>query len=314
MLRFLVRRLAVIPLALLLAHFLGYAYAHLVLPLRLASNPFTAFEGEAAPLLPTYIEYVKGAAPAGLGAMQAPRELGLGIITIAEGIAYSLKASLGLMGLALSLSIVVGLTLGFLGAKAEPPRVARWVSSVSTVGLAMPSFYLGSLFFAGWFLYIVWGGPGTEPLLPFLGFGWDSHLVMPTLALMARPTVQIAQVTSSLLAEELGKQYVVAARSIGHLWSTIRRKLAFRNILAPVMVTIASSMRLLVAELIVVEWLFEWPGIGRLLADTLAPSGETFLYAPLLAAIVFLITAFFLTADLITAIAARLVDPRLRNA
>jgi ABC-type dipeptide/oligopeptide/nickel transport system permease component len=49
--------------------------------------------------------------------------------------------------------------------------------------------------------------------LPLTGFGWDSHLIMPALVLITRPTVQIAQATAGLLSDELGKQYVVAAAS-----------------------------------------------------------------------------------------------------
>jgi peptide/nickel transport system permease protein len=82
-------------------------------------------------------------------------------------------------------------------------------------------------------------------------------------------------VTAGLLAEEFGKQYVTTARSVGYTWRQIRQRNAMRNILAAVILTVASSVRLLVGELIVVEWLFRWPGLGSLLAYTLIPSGMT---------------------------------------
>ncbi len=63
----------------------------------------------------------------------------------------------------------------------------------------MPGFYLGSLVITGTILYIIYGpGTGTGAPIPIQGFGWDSHLVFPTLVLMLQPTARIAQVTSGL--------------------------------------------------------------------------------------------------------------------
>jgi peptide/nickel transport system permease protein len=217
---------------------------------------------------------------------------------------------------------VLGLALGFWASKTEPPSIARWLTSISTLGLAMPTFFIGGLFFAFWFLYVLWGGPGTIPL-PISGFGWDSHLIVPVLVLMVRPTVQIAQVTAGHLSEEFGMQYIVAARSRGKKWPVIRRRDAFRNILVPVVMTIAAAVRILVGELIVVEWLFNWPGLGNLLAKTLIPSGMVstrgltdsglFLDPPVVAAVLTVFALLFIFTDLSASILVRVVDPRLRE-
>ena len=102
----------------------------------------------------------------------------------------------------------------------------------------MPGFYIGSLLIMAALAYITSGG---HMPLPVQGFGWDLHLVLPVLVLAARPTAQISQVTASLLAGEMDKMYVVAARSVGVPWRTIRRRHALRNIVAPV--SIAFSAR-----------------------------------------------------------------------
>jgi peptide/nickel transport system permease protein len=321
MTRLILRRLAVFPLALLLIHFLGFAYAHLIGPLRALRNPFLASTTRPEPLLPTYFGYLRGALHGDLGMMNNPS--GPGMLPIQEGILQASLASLGLLAIALTLSVLVGTALGWRSAIAEPPSTARWLTSISTVGMAMPTFFVGSLFFAFWFLYVLWGGQGTLPL-PLNGFGWDSHLIVPTLVLMARPTVQIAQVTAGLLAEEFGKQYVTAARSVGYTWRQIRRRNAMRNILAAVILTVASSVRLLVGELIVVEWLFNWPGLGRLLASTLIPGGvvsssgagehSSFLDPVLVAIVLAVFAALFLLTDLLASVLAKSFDPRLREA
>ncbi len=316
MVRFILRRLAVIPVALLLIHFLGFGYAHLARPLRAARNPFFASLADPAPLLPTYQNYLENARRLDFGHIPTSPSEEKSIVTV---IADAGVASLGLIALALLLSVILGLILGLLAARPNPPRIANWLTLISTLGLAMPSFFIGTLFIFATLTYLIKGGYGTHMILPIRGFGWDKHLVLPTLALMARPTVQIAQVTAELMVDELDRLYVVSARSLGYTWRTILRHNALRNISAPIILTIAGSVRLLAGELIVVEWLFEWPGLGRLLASALIPSSGSspaqaplFLDPPVVAAVLMVFAALFLMTDFIAAILVRVADPRLR--
>ena len=315
MTRFILRRLAIIPVALLLIHFLGFAYANFAGPIRAARTPYVFVQVDAPPLLLTYRDYLQQALRLDFGTLPGALE------PVATAIFNATKASLGLLGLALALSVLVGLFLGFQAARPNPPRASQWLTVVSTVGLAMPSFYIGTLFVVASISYILAKGPGAETPFPIRGFGWDSHLVFPTLALMVRPTVQIARVTSGLLVEEMGKQYILAARSLGHTWRAVRARLALSNILAPVILTVVSSLRLLVGELILVEWLFQWPGLGRLLGWTLVPpllssstGGPLFLNPPVVAAVLTVFAALFLITDFIASVLVRVVDPRLRAA
>ena len=136
--------------------------------------------------------------------------------------------------------------------------------------------------------------------------------------LITRPTAQIAQMAAALMAAELDKMYVVAARSVGQSWRAIRRRHALWNIASPLAVAVFGALRLMVGELIVVEWLFSWPGLGRLLALTLIPPQATgsarpvFLHPPTLAAVLMVLAGIFLLADLASGLAARGFDPRLR--
>ena len=126
--------------------------------------------------------------------------------------------------------------------------------------------------------------------------------------------------SSALLAAELDKMYVVAARSVGQPWRAIRGRHALRNVAAPIAVVVFAAVRLMVAELIIVEWLFSWPGLGRLLAWTLIPPGVTaaprpvFLYPPALAGVLTMMALILLLADLASGLLARAFDPRLRAA
>ena len=319
MLRFILRRLTLIPIALTLVNFLGFAYAHYARPIRAARTPYVqAVEG--GPLLPSYGDYVQTLLNLDFGLQLSVPGARSGPVEMGKTLFNATQASLGLLGVAFLLSLLAGLVIGYRAVHNDPPGVARWLTFLSTVGLAMPSFYIGSLFIMVSIFYLLWRGPGTQLPLPLDGFGWDAHLVFPTLALMARPTVQIAQITAGLLSGELSKQYVVSARSLGYTWRSIRNNFALRNVLAPVILTFAGMLRLLVGELVLIEWLFRWPGLGRLLAWTLVPAQLTssrgsplFLNPQVMAAVLTLIAALFLLSDFIAAILVRIFDPRLRT-
>lgn len=321
MVRYFVRRLALIPLALLLVHFLGFFYANLVRPLRAFRNPFFVLSAPPEPILSTYTIYLRHLFEFDFNTIPNPWGV-QGELPFGEVLFQAAIASLSLLGIALVLSILIGVFLGINAARHDPPLVSRWLTVLSTTGLAMPTFFIGSLFFAFWFLYVIWGGPGIIPL-PISGFGLDSHLVVPVLVLAARPAMMIAGVTAGLLSEEFGRQYVVAARSQGHTWSDIRQKFALRNIITPVILVIADSMRLLVGELIVVEWLFQWPGLGNLLAQTLIPPRTAnmgvaieniiFLDPPVVAAVLTVFALILLLTDFGASLLVRYYDPRLRE-
>jgi peptide/nickel transport system permease protein len=320
MAKFIIQRLLIIPLLLLLVNFLGFAYAHYARPIRAARTPYVQAE-EAGPLIPAYLDYLQTLINLDFGLEVATPDTSRSSTpaTLGETLKRATIASLGLLGISLTISVIAGLYLGFKATKNDPPDISKWLTVSSTVGLAMPSFYIGSLLIIGLVFYVIWRGPDTDMLLPLSGFGWDVHLILPVLALMARPTFQLAQVTAGVLSAELSKQYVIAGRSLGHTWRSIRLHYALKNVVAPVVLTIAGLQRFLVGELIMIEWLFRWPGLGRILGWTLVPAQLTsssgspmFLNPPVMATVLTLIAALFLIADFIAAVIVRYLDPRLR--
>jgi peptide/nickel transport system permease protein len=316
MLQFFLRRLLIIPFALVLVNFVGFSFAHITFQLQQLQTVYGSGKEGITPVWPEYASYARGILQGDFGKMP------IGIDEpIAETLASASLASMGLVLLAFSLSIILGLTLGLAAVRVDPPRTMQWLTFSSTIGLAMPSFYIGTLLVSALLLGVL--NSDAESFLPVAGFGWDNHLILPILALLIRPTMQIAQVTANLLSSELGKRYIVAARSFGHTWQSIRWDKALRNILAPIILTMAGSFRLLMAELILVEWLFSWPGLGRLLVQTLVPPNLSsvggmlnttafFLNPPLVAGLLVVLSLLFLLADLLASGAAKLVDPRLR--
>ena len=313
--RFLLRRLVLLPVVLILLNFLGFIYASQAIRIHQAQSPFGRREEPPAPVVQDYLEYAQGLLRFDFGEMP----VGAGI-EVGEFVWKGLGASIGLFGLAFLVSLLIGLPLGRAAVQLDPPRSRHWLTGLATLGLAMPGFYVGTLLVS--LLLLQNSKTDLDSILPVSGFGWDLHLVLPLIALAIRPTVQVARVTAGLLADELGKRYITAARGFGLTWRVIVREKALKNILAPLFLAISSAFRLSVAELILVEYLFNWPGIGRMLARTLVspntvgPGGLLdmtvyFLHPPLMAALLPLFGLLFYLVDTIASALARRVDPRM---
>jgi ABC-type dipeptide/oligopeptide/nickel transport system permease component len=316
--RFLLRRILLLPLILILLNMTGFAYATLAVRIHQAQSPFGHREQISSTVVQNYLEYAGGLLHFDLGDMPVGAKA-----SVAGFVAKGLGASLGLFGVAFLVSLLAGLPLGRAAVQRDPPRSRSWITVLATLGLAMPGFYAGTLLVS----LVLWEISGTtlDPLLPVAGFGWDLHLILPAIALAIRPTAQIAQVTAGLLSEELTKRYVTAARGFGHSWRAIMQEKALKNILAPLYLSISGAFRLSVAELILVEYLFDWPGIGRMLARTLVPPKLVspgglidltvyFLHPPLMAALLPLFGMLFYLVDTLASALARGVDPRLGSA
>jgi peptide/nickel transport system permease protein len=292
------RRLLALPVILLVANFVGFAYAYYIIPLHGARDPYFSTQPSFEPIFGPYFEYLTGL----LSGQSAE-------IFPGETAAKLTQASLTLLSLALVLSIVTGITLGRLAALNHPPRVAAWLTSLASVGLASPSFMVAALLVSLVLFYIFNAPPNAPPALPLVGFGYDSHLVLPTLALMIQPTVKIAQITAASLVEEFSKTYIVAARSFGHSESRIRGHLAFRNTLVNVLLACASAVRMIAVELIIIERFFSWPGWGRAFSVLIVGGSP-----PLVANLLSILVLLFLLTDLLTAFLSQRMDPRLQGA
>ncbi len=226
----------------------------------------------------------------------------------------ALPKTLILLLLALVFASVVGVSIGFLSVNRRLKRANPLALTLSLGGFSMPSFYLGIAAIYLMILFSGWTGK-TGTLLPALGYGLDTHLILPTLVLAARPTAEIARLTSELMAEELRREYVRVARAKGLPWRLVMIRHAFRNVFAPVIATLGSSMQYLVSSLIVIEGMFSWSGIGEALTNVLTGRmANQWLLHPSLTATLFTVTALlFLCATLITDVSVRVVDPRLRK-
>jgi peptide/nickel transport system permease protein len=132
------------------------------------------------------------------------------------------------------------------------------------------------------------------------------HLVLPALVLALSEVALLLRVTRSGLVEELGNDYVAAARAKGVPENVLLKHHALPNALLPVVTVIGSRVGFLVSGAVLVESVFGWPGLGRLLVDA-AQSGDH----PVILGMVLLISFSVVLANLLTDLAYAWIDPRI---
>ena len=224
-----------------------------------------------------------------------------------EVIGERLPISLWLNGLALAVSIVLGLTLGLLAGVRPGTRGDLGVTFLAVVGVAAPSFWLAIgmiILFSvglGWLPASGWVDPTTDP--------WDAakHLAMPVFALSLGGVAVIARQTRSSVLEVRRQDYIVTARAKGLTGRTVLFRHVMKNSMLPVVTIMGLQIAALFGGSVILERLFAIPGVGRLAFDaTLAHDFKV------LQGIVFLVTIAVVTANLLADVAYGVLDPRIR--
>jgi peptide/nickel transport system permease protein len=210
-----------------------------------------------------------------------------------------LPNSLLLATAAMVFSLVVGIPSGIIAAV----RVNRTWDSAGKVfallGLSMPSFWVGLLMILFFSVYLGW--------LPSSGSGTAAHLVMPAIALGWYFAAAHMRLTRSSMLEVLGSEYVKLARLKGLPEALVISKHAFKNALIPVLTLAGINLVIMVNVAAVVETVFAWPGIGRLLYE-----GITFRDFPVVQATVLLGGAMIIVVNLAVDVLYAMIDPRIR--
>ena len=200
---------------------------------------------------------------------------------------------------AMAFSLLIGIPTGILAAV----RVNSWWDSggkiFALLGLSMPSFWVGLLLILFFSVYLGW--------LPSSGSGTPWHVLMPAFALGWYFAAAHMRLTRSSMLEVLGSEYVKLARLKGLPEALVISKHAFKNALIPVMTLAGINLVLMVNVAIVVETVFAWPGIGRLIYE-----GISFRDFPVVQATVLMNGAMVIVVSLVVDILYAVVDPRIR--
>jgi peptide/nickel transport system permease protein len=254
---------------------------------------FRASWGLDAPLWEQYLRY---------GVAVARGDLGLSMRdgrSAAALVAERVPATLALMLPALALKLGLGLSAGIAAALHRGRLLDRVVMALAVLGFAVPSFVLGLILVLVFAVKLRW--------LPSGGDGTWRHAVLPVLTLGLGGAAALAHVARNAVLEVLGQPYIGAARAKGVPWGRVVRRHALPNAAIPT-VTMAGLMAgSLIAGSVVVETVFSWPGIGRLLVVSVASRDLAVVQCILL-----LVAATMVTANLAVDLLYGLLDPRLR--
>lgn len=232
-------------------------------------------------------------------------------------LAERLPATLLLGGSVLLLNFTVGLWLGVRQAVHRDRREDRWLTALSLIGYATPSFWLGLVlaWLVGIKLRLLPAAGMEDPLLSLdagiLTRAADilRHLVLPAITLSVVSIAATMRYQRTAMLEVLTLPFITTARAKGIPERDVTWRHAWRNALFPVITLFGLWLPILVTGSVFVEAVFAWPGLGSLAAT--AVGGRDY---PLLMGASLLIAVLVVTGGLITDVAYALLDPRVRLA
>ena len=210
-----------------------------------------------------------------------------------------LPNSLLLASAALAFSLLIGIPSGVLAAVRVGGFWDRVGKVFALLGLSLPSFWVGLVLILVFSVTLEW--------LPSSGSGTPLHLIMPAFALGWYFAAAHMRLTRSSMLEVLGSEYVKLARLKGLPQSWVIGKHAFKNALIPVITLAGINLVLMINVAVVVETVFAWPGVGRLLYE-----GISFRDFPVVQGVVIMGGTMIVVVNLLVDVAYAVIDPRIR--
>ena len=201
--------------------------------------------------------------------------------------------------IALLLATIIGIPLGIAAAVWRGTIIDHTAMTVALTGVSVPNFWLGPLLAIVFSIELGW--------LPVSGRGTWAHLVLPAISLGAGLAAILARMTRATLLEELREQYVTAARARGASRSRAVLRHAFRNSLIPIVTLIGLQFGAVLTGAVITETVFSWPGIGRLLVQSIG-----FRDYPIVQGCILLIATTYVGVNLLTDLVYGVIDPRIR--
>ncbi|AXV18257.1 ABC transporter permease (plasmid) [Neorhizobium sp. SOG26] len=231
-------------------------------------------------------------------------------------IAQRLPATLELTLIAVLFASVVGIPLGVYAGYKPDGLLAKIIMAVSILGFSVPTFWIGLMLimvFAVQFGVLPAGGRGETAELLGIPFsfltldGW-SHLILPALNLSLFKLAMMCRLAASGTREVMLTDTVKFARAAGISEWTILRRHVLKLISIPLVTVFGLELGSTLAFALVTETIFSWPGLGKLIVDSI-----TSLDRPVMVAYLMLVSALFVIINLSVDLAYAALDPRLRN-
>lgn len=245
------------------------------------------------PYLVRYLKYIGKAVTGDMGTSFSTGR------PVTQEIAARLPSTLLLATAAILFAVVVGIPLGTLSAVRQYSMMDSFSMLLALIGVSMPNFWFGIMLILLFAATLKW--------LPAANFNGFKSLILPAITLSANSLAMITRMTRSSMLETIRQDYIRTARAKGHKEFTVIVRHALRNALIPVVTTTGLQFGFAIGGAVLVETVFSWPGIGRLLVETIK-----YRDTPMVMGIVLLIAVMFSVVNLCIDILYAFLDPRIR--
>lgn len=232
-----------------------------------------------------------------------------------ELIVQRIPATLELVLVAITLTIVIGIPLGLIAGLKNDKPTGRGLMAGSVLGFSLPNFWQGMvliLLFAVWLGWLPASGRGDTvevfgvPISLLTSDGWR-HVLLPAINLALANIALVLRLTASGVIDAKTQEYVKFARAKGLRPRRILTRHILRNILIPVITVIGMEFGSLIAYSTITETVFAWPGMGKLLIDSIYQ-----LDRPVVVAYVMLVTFIFVLINMLVDMLYAALDPRVQ--
>jgi peptide/nickel transport system permease protein len=202
---------------------------------------------------------------------------------------------------ALLLASVLGLTMGIAAALARGTFTDRALMAGAVLGYSMPVFFLGILLILLFALQL--------RILPSSGAKSLTHLILPTVTLALPLSGRVARFARTAMLEVMGRPFIrtAKAKGVGQLMVILRH--ALPNAAVPLLMFFGIEIGLVLSGAVVTETIFAWPGLGRLLVDSVSQRD-----LPVVQGVILVITAIIVLSNLLVDVIHALIDPKVSMA
>jgi peptide/nickel transport system permease protein len=271
----------------------------------------TAALGLDKPIHEQYWIFLKGAFTGNLGNSFVYARPAL------EVIFERMPATLELAALAMLISVAIGIPLGMIAGLRPHSFIAKTIMAGSILGFSLPTFWVGLLLILVFAVQLGWlPSTGRGPTREFLGvqlsiFGWDGlkYALLPAINLALFKLSLIIRLTRAQVREQSLLDYIKFARAKGLSRGRVIGVHLFKNILIPLVTVIGLELGSVIAFAVVTETIFAWPGMGKLVIDSIFQ-----LDRPVVVAYLMVVVFMFIMINLVVDLLYSVLDPRVRLA
>jgi len=261
------------------------------------------------PLWQQYLVFVKNALQGDFGKSFVFGQSALKLII------QRIPATLELAFTALIMSIIIGIPLGLFAGLKPDSQVSKTIMGGSILGFSLPTFWVGIMMIMIFAVMLgVLPSTGRGQTVSFMGLElsfltWDGlkHLIMPAINLALLKISLVIRLTRAGTREVVLQDYVKFARAKGLSTRRVILVHVLKNILIPVVTVVGLELGNLIAFSVVTETVFAWPGMGKLIIDSIL-----LLDRPIIVAYLMIIVFMFVTINLVVDILYSVLDPRVR--